>query len=68
MLTVAVLQREAEAELSKTGGDLASVVHQRVAFPDAASRGESLFMSAAIESAPPTSSTRSVPERWEAWV
>src|ERR1700685_4541947 len=34
------LAREAEAELRQAGGELAGVVHQRVAFPDTASRGE----------------------------
>jgi chromosome partitioning protein len=45
------LAREAEDELRKTGGEIAGVVHQRVAFPDAASRGESVLTSAATESA-----------------
>ena len=39
------LAREAEAELRKAGGELAGVVHQRIAFPDAASRGESVLTS-----------------------
>ena len=39
------LAREAEEELRRTGGELAGVVHQRVAFPDAASRGESVLTS-----------------------
>jgi chromosome partitioning protein len=38
------LAREAEVELRKTG-ELAGVVHQRIAFPDAASRGESVLTS-----------------------
>jgi chromosome partitioning protein len=37
------LAREAE----KAGGELAGVVHQRIAFPDAASRGESVLTSRA---------------------
>ena len=37
------LAAEAEQELRKSGGHFAGVVHQRVAFPDAASRGESVF-------------------------
>jgi chromosome partitioning protein len=41
------LAREAEAELRKAGGELAGVVHQRIAFPDAASRGESVLTSPA---------------------
>lgn len=45
------LAREAEEELRKTGGELAGVVHQRVAFPDAASRGESVLTSRAADSA-----------------
>jgi chromosome partitioning protein len=40
------LAREAEAELRKAG-ELAGVVHQRIAFPDAASRGESVLTSPA---------------------
>jgi chromosome partitioning protein len=39
------LAREAEAELRKAGAELAGVVHQRIAFPDAASRGESVLTS-----------------------
>jgi chromosome partitioning protein len=39
------LAREAEVELGNAGGELAGVVHQRVAFPDAASRGESVLTS-----------------------
>ncbi len=38
------LAREAVVELRKTG-ELAGVVHQRIAFPDAASRGESVLTS-----------------------
>ncbi len=45
------LARDAEEELRKSGGELAGVVHQRVAFPDAASRGESVFTSRAADSA-----------------
>ena len=45
------LAREAEAELGNAGGELAGVVHQRVAFPDAASRGESVLTSRAGEAA-----------------
>jgi chromosome partitioning protein len=41
------LAREAEAELSKAGAELAGVVHQRIAFPDSASRGESVLTSPA---------------------
>ena len=42
------LAREAEAELRKAGGELAGVVHQRIAsFPDSASRGESVLTSPA---------------------
>ncbi len=37
------LAREAEVELGNAGGELAGIVHQRVAFPDAASRGESVL-------------------------
>jgi chromosome partitioning protein len=43
------LAREAEEELRKAGGELAGVVHQRVAFPDAASRGESVLTSRGAE-------------------
>jgi chromosome partitioning protein len=45
------LAREAEEELRKSGGELAGVVHQRVAFPDAASRGESVLTSRAADAA-----------------
>ena len=45
------LAREAEAELRKSGGELAGVVHQRIAFPDAASRGESVLTSSSTEAA-----------------
>jgi chromosome partitioning protein len=45
------LAREAEEELRKSGGELAGVVHQRVAFPDAASRGESVMTSRAADAA-----------------
>jgi chromosome partitioning protein len=45
------LAREAEAELRKTGGELAGVVHQRIAFPDTASRGESVLTSSSTEAA-----------------
>lgn len=45
------LAREAEDELRRTGGELAGVVHQRVAFPDAASRGESVLTSGGAEPA-----------------
>ncbi len=45
------LAREAEAELRKAGGELAGVVHQRIAFPDAASRGESVLTSSSTEAA-----------------
>jgi chromosome partitioning protein len=43
------LAREAEAELRKAGAELAGVVHQRIAFPDAASRGESVLTSLAAD-------------------
>jgi len=45
------LAREAELELRKAGGRLAGVVHQRIAFPDAASRGESVLTSRAADAA-----------------
>jgi chromosome partitioning protein len=45
------LAREAEKELRDSGGELAGVVHQRVAFPDAASRGESVLTSASASDA-----------------
>jgi chromosome partitioning protein len=45
------LAREAEAELRKAGGELAGVVHQRIAFPDAASRGESVLTSSSTQAA-----------------
>jgi chromosome partitioning protein len=45
------LAREAETELRKSGGELAGVVRQRVAFPDAASQGESVFTTRAGEPA-----------------
>ncbi len=45
------LAREAEDELRKSGGELAGVVHQRVAYPDATSRGESVLMSRAADAA-----------------
>lgn len=45
------LAREAETELGNARGELAGVVHQRVAFPDAASRGESVLTSRAGEAA-----------------
>ncbi len=43
--------REAKDELPKTGGELAGVVHQRVAFPDSASRGQSVMASRASDAA-----------------
>jgi len=49
--TNARLAREAEVELRKAGGELAGVVHQRIAFPDAASRGESVLTSSSTEAA-----------------
>jgi len=45
------LAREAEEELRKSGGELAGVVHQRIAFPDSASRGESVLTSSAAGAA-----------------
>lgn len=45
------LAREVEAELRKSGGRVAGVVHQRVAFPDAAQRGESVLTTAASKGA-----------------
>jgi chromosome partitioning protein len=45
------LARDAEAELRNSGGELAGVVHQRIAFPDAASRGESVLTSSANQAA-----------------
>jgi chromosome partitioning protein len=45
------LAREAEEELRKSGGELAGVVHQRVAFPDSASRGESVLTSGSAHAA-----------------
>jgi chromosome partitioning protein len=45
------LARDAEEELRKSGGELAGVVHQRVAFPDSASRGESVMTSRAADAA-----------------
>lgn len=45
------LAREAEAELRKSGGELAGIVHQRIAFQDAASRGESVLTSPSTEAA-----------------
>jgi chromosome partitioning protein len=45
------LAREAEEELRKNGSELAGVVHQRVAFPDAASRGESVMTLRAADGA-----------------
>lgn len=45
------LAREAEVELRKSGGELAGVVHQRIAFPEAASRGESVLTSLSTEAA-----------------
>jgi chromosome partitioning protein len=45
------LAREAEAELRKAGGELVGVVHQRIAFPEAASRGESVLTSSSTEAA-----------------
>jgi len=47
------LAREAAAaaELHKAGGELAGVVHQRIAFPDAASRGESVLTSSSTQAA-----------------
>jgi chromosome partitioning protein len=39
------LAREAEVGLNATGAELAGVVHQRVAFPDCAARGESVMSS-----------------------
>ena len=45
------LAREAEDELRKAGGELAGVVRQRVAFPDAASRGESVMTSRGTDAA-----------------
>ena len=41
----------AEAELRKAGGELAGVVHQRIAFSDTASRGESVLTSSSTEEA-----------------
>jgi len=40
------LAREAEAELLRTGGELLAVVRQRVAFAEAAARGDSVVTSA----------------------
>ena len=63
------LAREAEEELRKSGGELAGVVHQRIVFPDAASRGESVLTSRAADGAVnrhPAPLARS--ERWKAWV
>lgn len=37
------LGREAEEELRKSGGELGGIIRQRVAFPDASSRGESVL-------------------------
>lgn len=37
------LAREAEEELRKSGGELAGIVHQRIAFPDASSQDESVL-------------------------
>ena len=37
------LAREAEDELRKSGGELAGIVHQRIAFPAASSEGESVL-------------------------
>jgi chromosome partitioning protein len=37
------LAREAEDELRRSGGELAGIVHQRIAFPDASSQGESVL-------------------------
>ena len=45
------LAREAELALRKAGGRLAGVVHQRIAFPDVASRGESVLTSRAADAA-----------------
>jgi chromosome partitioning protein len=45
------LAREAEEELRGIGSEIAGVVHQRVAFPDAASRGESVMTSPAPDAA-----------------
>jgi len=45
------LAREAEVELRKAGGRLAGVIHQRIAFPDVAGRGESVLTSRAAEAA-----------------
>ena len=49
--TATRLAREAEEELHKSGGELAGVVHQRIAFPDAASRGESVHTTSAAKAA-----------------
>jgi cellulose biosynthesis protein BcsQ len=43
------LAREAEEELRKSGGELAGVVHQRIAVPDAFSQGESVLTTRAME-------------------
>ena len=45
------LAREAELEIRNSGGELAGVVHQRIAFPDASSNGESVLTSRAGEHA-----------------
>ena len=45
------LARDAEAELRKSGGELAGLVHQRIGFPDSASRGESVLTSSATQAA-----------------
>jgi len=45
------LAREAEEELRRSGGELAGVVHQRIAFPDASARGESVLTSRGADGA-----------------
>lgn len=45
------LAREAEIELRKSGGELAGIVHQRIAFADASTQGESVLTTRAGENA-----------------
>ncbi len=45
------LAREAEAELVAAGGELLGVVRQRVAFPETATRGESVLTGATTPAA-----------------
>ena len=45
------LAHEAEVELRKAGGEFAGIVHQRIGFPEAASRGESVLTSSSTEAA-----------------